>query len=47
MAKAVYMHPMVILLVVLIGGKLLGILGMPLSVPFTAIIILVLKERLL
>ncbi len=43
-AKAVDMHPMVVLLVVLVGGKLFGILGMLLSVPFTAIVLLVLKE---
>ena len=32
-------------MLVIIGGQFFGILGMPLSVPFTAIIKLVLKEN--
>ncbi len=46
-ARAVNIHPMMVLLVVIIGGKFFGILGMLLSIPFTAIIQLVLKESII
>ena len=44
--KSVNMHPMIILLVIIIGGKFFGILGMFLSVPAAGFIKVVLQESL-
>ena len=38
LARNVELHPMLILLAILIGGKLFGIVGLLLAVPFTAIV---------
>lgn len=44
MKKAVGLSPVVIILTVMIGAKLLGILGALLAVPFTAIIYVIVQE---
>ena len=44
MKKAVGLNPVIIISSMLIGAKLLGILGVILSVPVAAIIIVILKE---
>lgn len=38
LARNVELHPMLILLAILVGGKLFGIVGLLLAVPFTAIV---------
>lgn len=43
-AKSVKMHPLLVLLAVIVGGKFFGILGMLLSVPIAGFIIVALKE---
>jgi len=43
-ARSVHMHPLVVLLAVIIGGKFFGILGMLLSVPVTGFIKVAVKE---
>lgn len=43
-ARSVEMHPLLVLLAVIIGGKLFGMLGMLLSVPVTGFIRVALKE---
>ena len=45
-AKSVHMHPIVVLLAVIIGGKFFGILGMLLSVPVTGFIKVVIQESI-
>jgi predicted PurR-regulated permease PerM len=45
-ARTVHMHPLVVLLSVLIGGKLFGILGMLLSVPLVGFIKVVAHESI-
>lgn len=45
-ARSVEMHPLLVLLAVIIGGKLFGMLGMLLSVPVTGFIRIALKESL-
>jgi len=44
--KSVNMHPMIVLLVIIIGGKFFGILGMFLSVPTAGFIKVVLQESI-
>lgn len=44
--KSVHMHPMIVLLVIIIGGKFFGILGMFLSVPAAGFIKVVLQESI-
>jgi len=44
--KSVHMHPMIVLLVIIIGGKFFGILGMFLSVPTAGFIKVVLQESI-
>ena len=46
-ARSVHMSPLIVLLAVLIGGKLFGILGMLLAVPFTGFIKVVVHESIL
>lgn len=43
-AKTVNLHPLIVLLVVIIGGQFLGILGMLLAVPVTGVIKVVAQE---
>lgn len=43
-AKSVHMHPLIVLLAVIIGGKFFGILGMLLSVPAAGIIKVAVQE---
>ncbi|HEX8947514.1 MAG TPA: AI-2E family transporter [Dissulfurispiraceae bacterium] len=45
-AKSVDMHPLLVLLAVIIGGKFFGILGMLLSVPFTGFMSVAVKESI-
>lgn len=45
-ARSVKMHPLLVLLSVIIGGKFFGILGMLLSVPAAGFIIIALKESI-
>ena len=45
-ARTVHMHPLVVLLSVLIGGKLFGILGMLLSVPIVGFMKVVVRESI-
>jgi predicted PurR-regulated permease PerM len=45
-ARTVHMHPLVVLLSVLIGGKLFGILGMLLSVPIVGFMKVVAHESI-
>lgn len=45
-ARTVHMHPLVVLLSVLIGGKLFGILGMLLSVPMVGFMKVVAHESI-
>lgn len=45
-ARTVHMHPLVVLLSVLIGGKLFGILGMLLSVPIVGFMKVVARESI-
>lgn len=44
--KSVNMHPMIVLLVIIIGGKFFGILGMFLSVPTAGFVKVVLQESI-
>ncbi len=44
MEKSVGLHPVVIIIVVLVGGQLAGIMGIILAVPITAIFSIVLKD---
>ncbi len=44
LARNVELHPMLILLAILIGGKLFGIVGLLLAVPFTAIVKVIVVE---
>lgn len=46
-ARSVHMSPLIVLLAILIGGKLFGILGMLLAVPFTGFIKVVVHESIL
>lgn len=46
-AKSVQIHPLMVLLSILIGGKLFGILGMLLSVPVTGFIKVVVHESII
>ncbi len=46
-AKSVDMNPLTVLLVILIGGKLFGILGMLLSVPIAGLIKVVVRESIM
>lgn len=46
-ARSVDMHPLVVLLAVIIGGKFFGVLGMLLSVPFTGFIKVVIEESII
>jgi putative permease len=46
-ARSVNMHPLLVLLAVIIGGKFFGILGMLVSVPVTGFIKVALKESIL
>jgi predicted PurR-regulated permease PerM len=46
-AKSVDMNPLTVLLVILIGGKLFGILGMLLSVPIAGFIKVVVRESIM
>ncbi len=46
LARSVNLHPLLVLLLVIIGGKLFGILGMLLSVPLMAVIKVVLNESI-
>ena len=46
LARNVELHPMVILLAILIGGKLFGMIGLLLAVPFTAIVKVIVVETL-
>lgn len=43
-AQQVKMHPLVVLFSVLVGGKFFGMLGLLLAVPFTAMLIVVVRE---
>jgi putative permease len=43
-ARMVSLHPIVVLLAVIVGGKFFGVLGMFLSVPFTSIIKVIIEE---
>lgn len=43
-ARSVHMHPLMVLLAVIIGGKLAGILGMVLAVPVAGFLKIVLRE---
>ncbi len=43
-AKSVDLHPLLVVVVVLIGGQLLGILGMLLAVPVTSILNVIIRE---
>lgn len=45
-ARTVHMHPLVVLLSVLVGGKLFGILGMLLSVPIVGFLKVVAQESI-
>lgn len=44
LAKNVELHPVMVLLAILIGGKLFGIIGLILAVPITAIIKVIIQE---
>jgi putative permease len=44
LARNVELHPMLILLAILIGGKLFGIVGLLLAVPFAAILKVIIVE---
>ena len=44
LAKNVELHPLMVLLAILIGGKLFGITGLLLAVPFTAILKVIIQE---
>ncbi|MBP9691298.1 AI-2E family transporter, partial [Candidatus Woesebacteria bacterium] len=44
MEKAVGLNPIVIILGIIIGGKLLGILGALLAVPFIALVVVIASE---
>ncbi len=43
-AKSVDLHPLLVVVVVLIGGQLLGILGMLIAVPVTSILNVIIRE---
>jgi len=43
-ARSVEIHPLLVVVVILIGGQLLGILGMLIAVPTTSILIVIVKE---
>ncbi|GAB4340369.1 MAG: AI-2E family transporter [Calditrichia bacterium] len=43
-AKTVNMHPLLVLLVVIIGGQFMGILGMILAVPVTGVLKVIIQE---
>jgi putative permease len=43
-ARMVSLHPIVVLLAVIVGGKFFGVLGMFLSVPFTGILKVIIEE---
>jgi len=45
-ARSVNIHPLVVIVVVLIGERLLGILGMLLAVPVTAIANVIIRETI-
>jgi len=46
LARSVNMHPLLVLLLVIIGGKFFGVLGMLLSVPVTAVLKVILSESI-
>lgn len=43
-SRSVHLHPLVVLLVIIIGGKFFGIMGMLLAVPFTGFLKVVIRE---
>jgi|Deesub1362B_J571_1020462.scaffolds.fasta_scaffold06102_3 predicted PurR-regulated permease PerM len=45
-ARSVNIHPLIVIVVVLIGERLLGVLGMLLAVPVTAILNVILRETI-
>lgn len=45
-ARSVNMHPLLVLLAVIVGGKFFGILGMLLSVPVTGFLIVAVRESI-
>ena len=47
MGKSVHIHPLMVLLAILIGGKLFGILGMLLAVPITSFFKVIIHESIL
>lgn len=46
LARNVELHPMLILIAILVGGKLFGVVGLLLAVPFTAIVKVIVVETL-
>ena len=46
LARNVELHPMMILLAIVVGGKLFGVVGLLLAVPFTAIVKVIIVETL-
>lgn len=46
-AKSVNLHPLLVLLVVIIGGKFFGILGMILSIPLTGFLKVIVRESMI
>lgn len=47
MSKSVHVSPLTVLLAIMIGGKLFGVIGMLLSVPFTGFIKVVMHESIM
>jgi putative permease len=47
MSKSVHVSPLTVLLAIMIGGKLFGVIGMLLSVPFTGFIKVVIHESIM
>lgn len=46
LAKNVELHPLAVLLAILVGGKLFGIIGLLMAVPFTAILKVIIQETI-
>lgn len=46
LARSINLHPLIVLLVVIVGGKLFGVLGMLLAVPFTGVVKVILQETI-
>lgn len=44
LAKNVELHPLMVLLAILVGGKLFGVIGLLMAVPFTAILKVIIQE---